>query len=53
MGVSDWIAERIPCLEDLDARACAWFARHPVVGGALFVGTFSGILPALALGYLL
>lgn len=42
------LAEAIPDPEELAARAGAWFGRHPVLGGALFVAVFTVLLPALA-----
>lgn len=53
MGISDLIAEAIPYPEEMVAWADAWFARHPVLGGALAIGCFTGILPAIVLGFLL
>ncbi|WP_291289273.1 hypothetical protein [Enorma sp.] len=35
-----------PSAEQLEAQE-GWFRRHPVLGGTLVVGCFSGILPAL------
>lgn len=48
MGIMDRVAAAIPDPEELAARSDAWFGRHPVLGGALFVAVFTGLLPALA-----
>ena len=53
MGISNLIVGAIPYPEEIVARVDAWFARHPMLGGALAIGCLTGILPALALGYLL
>ena len=37
-----------PTPEELVARSDAWFERHPVLGGALFVVVFTGLVPAMA-----
>ena len=48
MGIMDRVAETIPDPEELVARSDAWFERHPVLGGALFVAVFTGLVPAAA-----
>ena len=48
MGIMDRAAAAVPDPEELVARSDAWFERHPVLGGALFVAVFTGLVPAAA-----
>lgn len=47
-AIMDRAAAAIPDPEELVARSDAWFERHPVLGGALFVAVFTGLVPAAA-----
>lgn len=47
-AIMDRAAAAVPDPEELVARTDAWFGRHPVLGGALFVAVFAGLVPAAA-----